>query len=855
MAKFTDKISNLINQQAPDFVLADHPQFLSFIKTYYSFMESAELTLTNVELTDGILLETETNQSNNLLLDGTRVDNSRAVIDGGDKVLQEQTTYGKFERNEIITGATTGATATILAEDLSNNRLYISSQNKFKDGEVITGNNSGGRATISNYRPNPVNTIQNLLEFRDPDKVISNFLTKFRNEFLNTLPENLNNSVNKRKLIKNIKSLYRSKGTARGHEIFFKLLFNLNSETSYPKENMLRVSAGKFNTKKILRAIGTVGQTEDLIGRTITGQTSEATAVVENVFKFQIGANEVSEFIINEDTLTGTFQTSEVIQGTLSDESDTFIKATVTGSLSTPSITNDGALHTANESLTITAAGEGGNVTVGTVGTGGITNFVIGAAGSGYAIGDDLTFSAGNAKAKVSVVNGGITLEDGTEANSTSHIVLEDETVKGDPYTGDKIVQEAGSGNEDITDIRIVNQGNNYESLPTVTVSTASGGSGASVFCYGSEIGRVQELKIVEHGNGFEQSPAATLAFNNKIIISDLSGTFTADETITGIDSSSTAVTATFVSLDTDRNLLTVKDSDGNFDTDTTITGSLSSVTATVKFLDNPTATISNNAVVDTDGSYLNEDGFLSETTMKVQDSLYYQDYSYVLKVGRSISDWRDSFKSTMHGAGFYFTGQVDVENQINVKLKSVTGVNSGVEYDGPALIFNTLFSTIFGRRLGTETDSTSLRSSPQAGVDPDFNDSTIENFTANTRDVTLTQRIVLKLSEYKQFPVTIRGNSTKFGIPVAGPTFKSVGDFVLGGNFGNLTQISDLNKLRLGGTFNTSVNGIVNRLSDFDFRLKTAYAIPAEIFQLSEDSFDENQTFFDATDVSFDAV
>jgi hypothetical protein len=81
------------------------------------------------------------------------------------------------------------------------------------------------------------------------------------------------------------------------------------------------------------------------------------------------------------------------------------------------------------------------------------------------------------------------------------------------------------------------------------------------------------------------------------------------------------------------------------------------------------------------------------------------------------------------------------------------------------------------------------------------------------------------------------------------------VGDFVLGGNFGNLTQISNLNSLRLGGTFNTSVNGQLNRLSDFNFRLKTAYAIPSEIFQLAEDSFDEDQTTFDATDVSFDAV
>ena len=52
------------------------------------------------------------------------------------------------------------------------------------------------------YKSNPVNTIQQLLQFSDPDKVISNFLTKFRNEFLNTIPENLDGNVDKRKLIK-----------------------------------------------------------------------------------------------------------------------------------------------------------------------------------------------------------------------------------------------------------------------------------------------------------------------------------------------------------------------------------------------------------------------------------------------------------------------------------------------------------------------------------------------------------------------------------------------------------------------------------------------------------------------------
>ena len=74
MAKFTKKITNLLNQQVPEFVLADHPKFLEFVSTYFRFMESAEITLANIELTDGIQLETETAQANNLVLDASKLD-------------------------------------------------------------------------------------------------------------------------------------------------------------------------------------------------------------------------------------------------------------------------------------------------------------------------------------------------------------------------------------------------------------------------------------------------------------------------------------------------------------------------------------------------------------------------------------------------------------------------------------------------------------------------------------------------------------------------------------------------------------------------------------------------------------
>ena len=52
-----------------------------------------------------------------------------------------------------------------------------------------------------------------------------------------------------------------------------------------------------------------------------------------------------------------------------------------------------------------------------------------------------------------------------------------------------------------------------------------------------------------------------------------------------------------------------------------------------------------------------------------------------------------------------------------------------------------------------------------------------------------------------------------------------------------------------------TDIDGELNNLSDFDKPLKTAFAVPSEIFQNSSDSFDEDKDTFDQTDVTFDAA
>ena len=133
-----------------------------------------------------------------------------------------------------------------------------------------------------------------------------------------------------------------------------------------------------------------------------------------------------------------------------------------------------------------------------------------------------------------------------------------------------------------------------------------------------------------------------------------------------------------------------------------------------------------------------------------------------------------------MHTAGFYFTGQVDMATQVNNQIRSFTGVNSGLVFDpGADLVINTLFSTIFGRRLGTVDDGTTLRGTPELGVDPDFTDSTSEHFTANTRDLTLKRQYSIKFRSGRG-NITIRGSTNNYGYAYCGPTMNTINRFAL---------------------------------------------------------------------------
>jgi hypothetical protein len=867
MAKFDNKISNLINTQLPDFVVDDHPKFVEFLKTYYQFMEAAELGVTSIQSTDGINLENQTGVQNNLVLDGGSLGAENTQLDLGDKIILEDSSFGKFTYRETITGQTSKATAVVLTEDLDSNRLFITSQDKFITGEIIKGESSNAEAVVNTYRPNPVQSIQQLTNFRDPDKVISQFLDNFRNEFFKTIPDNLSSGINKRNLIKNIKTLYKLKGTQKGHEVFFRILFNNQSETFYPREQMLKVSDGKWNTQTVLRVLSTQGETLSLIGRQIKGRTSNATAIVENVEKFYVGADEVSEITINKETLVGTFAVSETIEGTESDQSDYYILATITGVPGTKTINNDGNLYTTNDIIKISGGGQQASMQISDVGSGKITEIVVDNGGSGYKIGDTLSFNntgtfGSNASGVVTVVNGAVSNED------TDHIVLEEETSAGDHLTGDKIVFESGTGTGDITDIYLTNGGDGYKSLPTVTV-TSDSGTASEILAYGNNVGRILGISTSNLGIKYENSPSPSLAFINNLFCTTVAGTFTNGDTVTGGNSSATGLVSGW---DSSRNILKLKEVSGTFQANETVTSGSGS--AVLKNIDVASISLDVTGVVDTDGKFLNEKGHISETTMKVQDSLYYQDFSYVLKVGNSINSWRDAFKKTMHTSGFYFTGQVNLESRLNLKNKIAEAINTGVDGTPIKQVLSLLFTSMFGRRLGTVDDSSSLRSNPQQDV---------SFYGTNTRAVTLRRepigvRLNLRLRRKVGTGILPDLNSINIsqGFAYCGPSFGSINKYantaygITGNRSGGINGTTGitfavLNDLKITGT-RSSLDGTTALLKtitgnagggpnedDFGRMLKTNFTFPADITFPGEESFSGTTNKFDSTNEKFD--
>ena len=863
MATIFSKVSTQVAGQQPDFVQADHPDFLQFLKAYYEFMESAELKLNALASQDAILYEegstTYITQEN---VNRYRESNDTILLEDYDAVGSEAARInGAFINGETIVGSTSKATATVRVEDITaNSRLFISSQNKFLIGEQVVGQTSRASGNIAAYTANPVQNVMQLLDYMDVDNTIDSFFTEFKEAFMRTIPDNLTTGLDKRKLLKSIKDLYRAKGTKKGHQLFFRILLNEEAELSYPTKNMLRVSDGQWSDDTILRvyainstilmedAGAATGEifilmedgaqilTEDseagldnlvnMVGQTITQNAvvdlsildggayynmgysiiNKATAVIDSIFQYGLSGETVTEFILNPGSVDGTFATGHNVSATDNTDSNITLDAKIMSIIDKADTTStafqSSQYFATTDGISVSAdTGNDGQVSILNTTSGQIGSIIVDSPGSGYEIGDALVVDNANTngvnlKGEISVVNGGIAPETGTltsnfridlepdtpgapgdiilesslmtyetptgvfqigetltgltsKATATvieieldtktitynalsgsftlgetlsggtsgfkatlvtntvvdylaneedlgmvadNRFILEGATTETDSYVGSVIVQESGTGNGDITDVRVTGRGYGYTSLPTMTITSSSGTLG-TVRAKGTGVGVIDAVDIINQGAHYTDQESLKFLTTTNFLCTLISGTFTLNETVTG---GTSGATARFRSQTDDIGIIRMDQlSTTPFIPGETITGGASTKTAVINSFTKTNIPGLNGTKVDRTGRFVNQDGFISDSAMKIQDDYYYQDYSYVVKTASSIVDWRDDLLGTVHPAGWAVFGQVDIASQL-VQLANITSV-IGL---GPA--YGLVWNALMGMRLGT---------------------------------------------------------------------------------------------------------------------------------------------------------
>ena len=179
------------------------------------------------------------------------------------------------------------------------------------------------------------------------------------------------------------------------------------------------------------------------------------------------------------------------------------------------------------------------------------------------------------------------------------------------------------------------------------------------------------------------------------MILCDIEGTFLPGETVTTdafrilkedessllletgdrLESEITEVeTGEIIEIDTDRNLYKIKVAThrDNFQTvahRSRLVGVTSGAVATIAQCDVAQIHPTVGTVSTSEGVLFGADGRISESSKKIQDSFYYQDFSYVVKVGNSINVWRDAVKRILHPVGLALFGEVSVATSVRARV------------------------------------------------------------------------------------------------------------------------------------------------------------------------------------------
>lgn len=645
----------------------DNEAFLNFLTAYYQWLESSTITFKSRvgNFTVGeTIVEKETNPD-------TRIDNPPDII----------------KAKGII-------------KEIGNNYLVIKMLTKspFNLKSTIYGQTSGATASVVNVKDNVVRAAARALENKNPDFATDKYFEYFKSENNHgfaTLSE-----VDRRFISNKLKDFYKSKSNEDAYRFLFRALYNQEIEFRYPGEEVLRVSDGKFEKTSLMRVqLSTpTSKSFDYLNQTIVGKTSGAVGNVVDIKLTVVGGIQCAEMTLK--LVSGTFASGEIIEILGTPLSNTVVYGMLTGS----TIVDAGSGYSVGDVLTVTGDGSEATAEVSSVSSGPINKIKINTIGHGYRLG---TFASVNNSGtggtnfslKVSEISNTYTVTSGANTYTLGEITKVSIVNRGSDYTkapiitlDDSPIKSLGMLSEKL--ITINSGGSNYE-VGDALVFTGGAGANAA--------GQVASV-----GNTVLSGVNATYGANN--IIFEDSTVLLLEENVNGLssaikdedwvnsgpilrielsnfgngytESSLPAITVTSTS-GTSANLVAtdIQGNSANVEVDVANNaiglGSIRSVTITNFGIDYTSASIDTSTTGDgnanvqpvisgigiSDGIFLNDDGKVSYKIL--QDSLFYQDFSYVIRSGLVFDAYNIIVKEALHPAGLQFFGEILISSYI----------------------------------------------------------------------------------------------------------------------------------------------------------------------------------------------
>lgn len=220
---------------------------------------------------------------------------------------------------------------------------------------------------------------RNLIEYKDVDKTVDQFLIHFKETFLKDLP--LSVQADERMFLRNILDLYQNKGNEQSVKLAMRALFNQDSSVYLPGQDLLKSSDGTWVKPRYLE-VTLSPRNYSFVNREIVGTTTGSKAFCESVVKKRINGKYID--ILYLSNVRGDFSYGEQVVETAN--TDNTNAPTITGSLTTLNVLNGGQNFTVGDEFNVISTnGKNAKAIVSSISSEtGRVNFTINDGGFGY---------------------------------------------------------------------------------------------------------------------------------------------------------------------------------------------------------------------------------------------------------------------------------------------------------------------------------------------------------------------------------------------------------------------------------------------------------------------------------------